>query len=70
VQCHGDGGTWADDWAGLEEWRSRRPVVDSQTEDDLVEQYFIVLLDYVAVPPMQCEHCGAGSRGVLMTGNR
>lgn len=55
--CDGDGNVMSDDWQGFVEWRSRRPTMSPEDEDDLVERYFIEVCDYNAVPPMG-ETCG------------
>jgi hypothetical protein len=60
-QCHGEGALWSDDWLSFVEWRNRRPVLTPEDEDDLVEQYFLVVCDYSRVPPMRCAACGAGA---------
>lgn len=54
----------SDDWVSFEEWRRRRPVLTPEDEDDLVEQYFLVVCDFDAVPPMRtpCEHCDGHGR--------
>jgi hypothetical protein len=62
--CGGEGQRVNDDWTSFEEWRSRRPVARPDDEDDLVEQYFLVVCDYASVPPMRepCDDCDGTGR--------
>lgn len=63
TDCDGTGAKISEDWEAFQEWRSRRPTVSPEAEDDLVEQYFLVVCDFSAVPPMRadCDTCdGSG----------
>lgn len=64
-RCRGHGAVHNEDWLAFEEWRERHPVIGSEAEDDLVEQYFIVVRGHNDVPPMQepCRAC-SGSGGL------
>jgi hypothetical protein len=62
AKCAGEGTVRSEDWVAFEEWRQRRPTLTPEDEDDLVEQYFLVVCDYDAVPPMgvDCDACEKG----------
>jgi hypothetical protein len=59
--CAGERTIHNKDWSSFEIWRRDRPALDSDAEDDLVEHYFIAVLDYTDVPPMRvpCPRCSA-----------
>ena len=61
--CDGTGGQPSEDWASFEKWAARRGLTGPEDEEN-VEQFFLEVCGYEAVPPMRepCEPCnGTGS---------